>query len=153
MRRGLAAVLGLLCGSALAQAQHLVFTMRTHPNCPVVISSVASSRDFGFQTLSLLGDSDKEIESIYLTVVLTTDSQEEVVDGGRVFARLGPGERKTVDAFLGRMQALTARAKELKLPAARAIVFADSVEFTDGTRWDGREPLVEPRPEPARDPK
>lgn len=151
MQRNL--ILGLLFGCGLAHAQHIVFTMRTHPTCPVLISSLTSSNDFGFQTLALVGDSEKPIESMYLTVVLVSDSREEVVDGGRIFARLDSGERKTVDAFLGRIQALTERAKEWKLPLARAIVYVDSVEFADGTRWDAREVVLEPRPQPPQEPK
>jgi hypothetical protein len=52
---------------------------------------------------------------------------------------LEPGERKDMNVFLGRMAALTRRAKELKQDVARAIVFIDFVDFTDGTRWDPHE--------------
>lgn len=143
MPRWTATALALLAGCALLPAQHLIFTMRTHPNSPVVISSVTSSKDFGFQSLSLLNDSPRAIDSLMLTVVLTVGSREEVVDGGRVFARLAPGERKSVDAFLARLDGLRQRVQELRLAAARAIIFVDSVDFSDGTRWEGQEPVVE----------
>ena len=141
--------LALLAGCAVLPAQRLVFTMRTHPNCPVVISSVTSSKDFGFQSLKLFNDSPNAIDSMMLTVVLTVGSREEVVDGGRVFARLGSGERKSVDAFLGRLDGLRQRAQELRLAEARAIIFVDSVDFTDGSQWEGREPVVEIPLEPG----
>jgi len=138
------AVLALLVSGPLVQAQNIVFTMRTHPSCPVLISSVASSRDFGFQTVSLLDDSPKAIDSMILTVVLTVGLREEVVDGGRAFVKLQPGDRKNVEVFLGRLQALRQRAQNLHLAETRAIVYVDSVDFADGTRWDDHEPLVGP---------
>ncbi|MBZ5576914.1 MAG: hypothetical protein LAP40_10180 [Acidobacteriia bacterium] len=144
MPRFLGTALALLFGCALAHAQHVVFTMRTHPTCPVLIASLVQSKDFGFQAVTLLDDSPKAIDSMMLTVVLTVGSREEVVDGGRVFAMLAPGDRKSVDVFLGRIQALQQRVQELRLAEARAIIYVDSVDFSDGTRWDGREPVVGP---------
>lgn len=143
MQRFLGTVLGLWFGCALAHGQHVVFTMRTHPTCPIVISSVTQSKEFGFQAVMVTADSAKPIESMNLTVVLATGEREEVVDGGHIFAKLNPGERKSVDVFLGRIRALTQRAKELRQQTARAIVFVESVEFSDGTRWDARETVVD----------
>lgn len=144
MQRFLATVLGLLCGCALAHGQRVVFTMLTHPSSPVLIASVSPSKDFGFQSVTLLNDSGKAIESMSLKVVLATPGmREELVDGGRVFAKLEPGDRKSVEVFLGRIQALAQRARELRQDAARAIVSVESVDFSDGTRWDGQEPMVD----------
>jgi hypothetical protein len=115
----------------------------------VVISSVASSRDFGFQALTLLNDSDKTIDSLRFRVTM----KDEVVDGGHVFAKLEPGERKSVDVFLGRMQALTQRARELKLDVARAIVTVEAVEFADGSQWNGDQPAQDVPAQPRALPK
>ena len=60
-----------------------------------------------------------------------------------MFAKLAPGERKSVDTFLGQIRALTERAHELRQTEARAIVYVESVEFSDGTRWVGTEPVVD----------
>jgi hypothetical protein len=140
--------------SALAgYGQHVVFTMVTPGSCPVVISSVSSSRDYGFQSLTLLNDSDKGIASILFRVTMNG----EVVDGGQVFAMLEPGEKKTIDVFLGRMTALTQRARELKLGVARAIVTVESVDYTDGAQWTedrrGDVPLLDQPVRPAPLPK
>ena len=143
MRRLASAFLLLISFGALAEAQRLVFTMRTHPTCPVWITSTTQSKDYGIQTVTFASDSDKEIASVLLTVVLTIGEQEEVVDGGRAFVMLQPGERKDTDVFLGRIPALTRRAKELKQDVARAIVFVDSVDFADGTRWDPHVQVVD----------
>lgn len=131
-----ALALGLLLFSTPALGQRLIFTMVTPASSPLVISSVASSHDYGFQALTLLNDSDKAVESIRFRVTM----KDEVVDGGHVFAKLEPGDRKSVDVFLGRMQALRQRAQELKLEIARAIVTVEAVEFTDGTQWTGDPP-------------
>ena len=64
MRRSLRAILGLVSGCVMAYAQHIVFTMRTHPSCPVVITSVSPSKEFGFEQVTLLDDSGKTDEAI-----------------------------------------------------------------------------------------
>lgn len=150
MRRILCPVLGLLFGCALAQAQHLVFTMRTFPTCPVVISSIESSSDYGFQSLHLLDDSNKVITSMRLSVAIALEPEEEVVDGGTVYVNLKPGDRKSVDVFLGQIRSLTEKAKELHLAVARAIVFVETVDFADGTRWDPRVQVVDVPTQPLR---
>jgi hypothetical protein len=116
-----------------AYGQRVVFTMVTPATSPIVIVSIASSRDYGMQSLTLLNDSDKTIESIRFRVTMN----DGVVDGGHVFAKLQPGERKSSDVFLGRMTAMTQRARELKLEIARAIVTVEAVDFSDGTEWTG----------------
>ena len=148
-------VLGILLGSVLAHGQHLVFTMVTPASSPVMISAVESSRDYGFQSLTLVNDSNKTVESIVFRVVLArlqSRHEPEVIDGGHVYAKLEPGDRKSVGVFLGRMQALTQRAKELKLEVARAIVTVEAVDFSDGSQWTGDPPAqdipVNPRPVP-----
>ena len=144
-------VLGLFLSTLAAHGQHLVFTMVTPATAPLTISSVSSSRDYGFQSLTLLNNSDKTIESVLFRVTING----EPVDGGRVFAALEPGEIKPVNVFLGRMTALVQRARELKLAVARAIVTADSVDFSDGVQWNRDEQAAQdiparPTPVPQR---
>src|SRR5215831_16043362 len=85
MRQLASAFLLLISFGSLADAQRLVFTMRTHPTCPVWITSTSQSKDYGFQTLTFASDSDKVIASVNLSVVLVNGEQEEVVDGNRVY--------------------------------------------------------------------
>ena len=59
MRRSLGAIFALVSGCVMAHAQHIVFTMRTHPSCPVMITSVSPSKEFGFEQVTLLDDSGK----------------------------------------------------------------------------------------------
>jgi len=143
------AALGAMFAAMAAHGQHLVFTMVTPATSPLVISSVASSRDFGFQSLTLLNDSSKPIESIRFKVAFAA-ARDQVADGGHVFAKLEPGEKKTVDVFLGRRTALVQLARELRLDVARAIVTVESVEFADGTEWTGDRPILDIPVDPAR---
>lgn len=151
--RGWVGALGFVLASVAAHGQRLVFTMVTPGTCPLVISAVASSPDYGFQALTILNDSDRAVESIRFKVVLTTVARkDEVADGGHVFVKLEPGDKKSVDVFLGRRSALTQLARELKLHIARAIVTVEAVDFADGTQWTGDPPAVDipitPRPIP-----
>ena len=77
----------LLCATGtLAQAEHLVFTTVVPGTCPVWFSAPEKSKDFGFQSLEFLNDSDKSLQFLRLKVTFATDKreQEEVVDGGYV---------------------------------------------------------------------
>ena len=143
------AALGAMFAAMAAYGQHLVFTMVTPASCPIVISSVSSSRDFGFQSLTLLNDSSKTIESIRFKVSFAA-ARDEVADGGHVFAKLEPGEKKMIDVFLGRRSALVQLARELKLGVARAIVTVESVDFVDGTQWTGDPPILDIPVDPPR---
>ena len=135
--------LGFLLASVAAHGQRLVFTMVTPATCPLVISSVSSSLDYGFQALTIFNDSELAVESIRFKVVLTAVAgRDEVADGGHVFVKLEPGDKKNVDVFLGRKSALTQLARELKLDIARAIVTVEAVDFSDGTQWTGDPPAV-----------
>jgi hypothetical protein len=145
------AALGFLLSAVAAHGQHLVFTMVTPASAPLMISAVSSSRDYGFQSLTLVNDSDKTIESVLFRVTING----EVVDGGRVFAALEPGEIKSINVFLGRMTALIQRARELRVGVARAIVTVDSVDFSNGIQWTRDEQPVwdipiDVRPVPPR---
>jgi len=145
------AALGFFLSVSVAHGQHLVFTMITPATAPLTISSVASSQDYGFQSLTLLNHSDKTVESVLFRVTING----EVVDGGRAFAVLEPGEIKTVNVFLGRMSALLQRARELRLGVGRAIVTVDSVDFSGGMQWTrddqpAQDTPVRPAPVPER---
>lgn len=146
-------LVAVLLSSMSAYGQRLFFTMVTPATSPVVISAVQSSRDFGFQSLALFNDSDKTIDSIRFRVVLTRlQARDEVVDGGHIYARLEPGDRKNVDVFLGRLSALAQRAKEMKLAIARAVVTVEAVDYADGTQWLGDQLIqdipIQPKPIP-----
>lgn len=151
MRRSLLTGAGLVFASVLAQAQHIYFTTLTPPTCPVVVESLTQSKDFGFQSALFRNDSGQVVESVHLKVTLSSAQRpEQIVDSGHIYIALEPGDRKSQDLFLGRMQALNQRAKFDHLDVARAMISVESVEFTDGSRWNVDGPVVFDPVEPAR---
>ncbi len=151
MRRSLLTGAGLLLAGGLAHAQHIYFTTLTPPTCPVVIQELTQSSDFGFQSAVFHNDSSQTIESLHLKVTLSsTHSPEQIVDGGHIYISIEPGDRKSHDVFLGRMQALNQRVTFDHLDVARATISVESVEFADGSRWEADSPLVFDPIEPAR---
>ncbi|MBV8731972.1 MAG: hypothetical protein JO336_19360 [Acidobacteriia bacterium] len=132
-------VLVLCFMGALAQAEHLVFTTVTPGTSPLWISSPEQSKDFGFQSLALLNDSEKSIQSVHLKVTFATgrmDHYEEIVDSGHVYVSLDPGEQKRMEVFLGRIEALKQKLQSMRLEIAWVKITVESAEFTDGSRWD-----------------
>jgi hypothetical protein len=126
-----------------AHAQHLVFTTVTPGTSPVWISSPEQSKDFGFQTLDILNDSDSVVSSVHLKVTLSvSESSEEMVDSGHVYVLLDPGEERRLDVFLGRIDALNQKLRAMRHPVAWVKVTVESVEFADGSRWDPDAPAV-----------
>ncbi len=140
MRRSL---LVLVFVATLAHAERLVFTMLTGPTCPVLASAPEQSKDFGFQSLLFRNDSDKPIQTLSMTVVFYTAKsrdREEIVDSGHIYIALDPGEQKRMDVFLGRIEALTQKAKSAGQDVAWVKLFIDTAEFADGTRWESNPP-------------
>jgi hypothetical protein len=133
----------LLLTASAATAQHLVFTTVTPGTSPVWISSPEQSKDFGFQSLEILNDSDDTISSVHLKVMfLAGDSEEQLVDTGHIYVSLEPGERKRSDVFLGRIEALSQMLRSMRQPVAWVKVTVESVEFADGSKWDADTPTV-----------
>lgn len=133
----------LLLAVATAHAQHLVFTTVTPGTSPIWISSPEESKEFGFQSLEILNDSDNAISSVHLKVTFSTgDSPEELIDTGHVYVSLEPGERKRPNVFLGRIDALSQKLRAMQQPVAWVKVTVESVEFVDGSRWDANAPMV-----------
>lgn len=143
MRRSLLTGVGLLLASVLAQAQHIYFTTLTPPTCPIVLEGLTQSKDFGFQSALFRNDSSQVVESVHLKVTLSSAQRpEQIVDSGHIYIAMEPGDRKSQDVFLGRMQALNQRAKFDHLEIARAMISVESVEFADGSRWNVDGPVV-----------
>jgi hypothetical protein len=142
MRRFVCTGLGLLLlllGCLLAHEQRLVFTTRTHPSCPVLVSAPSESRDFGFHALTFRNDSRKPIAALQLKVTI----QDEVVDSRRVPIALEPGEAKRMEVHLASVQGSKQKARALRQEIASVMLFVESAEFSDGTQWNGDEPQLD----------
>jgi len=138
--------------ATLAQAEHLVFTTVVPGSCPVWFSSPEKSKDFGFQSLEFLNDSNKPLQSLRLKVTFSTEAREpeEVVDGGYVYTDLEPGQQKRLDLFLGRISALSQKLKSVKREVAWVKITVEAVEFADGSRWEPGVPVINDPVEPVR---
>jgi hypothetical protein len=144
MRRFVCTSLGLLFGCMLAPGQRLIFTTRTHPSCPVLVSAPSESKDFGFHAIRIRNDSNKVIAGLQLNVAITTgNSQEEIVDSRRLPITLSPGETRRVEVHLASVQGSRQKAKALRQDIASVTLFVESAEFSDGTQWNGNEPLLD----------
>jgi len=147
MRRFVCTGLGLLLlllGCLLAREQRLVFTTRTHPSCPVLVSSPSESKDFGFHSLTFRNDSRKTIAALQLKVTISTgNAQDEVVDSRRVPIALEPGETKRMEVHLASLQGSKQKARASRQEIASVMLFVESAEFSDGTQWNGDEPQLD----------
>ena len=142
MRRSLLTLSGWLLASVLAHAQHLYFTTMIPAGCPIVIEGITHSREFGFQAAVFHNDSEQTVEALYLKVTLSSPGgEEQIVDSGHIFIEIDPGDRKSQDMFLGRMDSLNQRIKYDHLEVARAMISVESVEFADGSRWTADGPV------------
>ena len=144
-----------LCLLALAavsgSAQSLVFTTRVHLTCPIQMSAIAQTKDLGFQSVLLHNDSKKAIDTVHLNVGLSLESGEESVEKASFLVMLAPGESKRVNVGLGRVAELTNKARSSHRPTVNVILFAQAVDFTDGTSWNGDDRPINDPAMPLRD--
>ena len=144
MRRFVRTGFGLLCGCMLAHGQRLIFTTRTHPSCPVLVSAPSESKEFGFHAIRIRNDSRKAIAALQLKVTISAgDTQEEVVDNRRVPVVLSPGETRRLEVHLASVQGSKQKARALRQEIASIMLFVESAEFSDGTQWNGNEPQLD----------
>jgi hypothetical protein len=136
-------IVALLFTAALGIAQPLVFTIRTHPTCPVDTSAFTGSKDFAFQFATFHNESPKFVESLSLKVAFAAGSQEEIVDHIRIPVRLAPGEAGRFGIQLGRIPPLEQKLRSSGQKFARVLLFVDSAEFSDGTEWNSEEPVID----------
>src|ERR1700680_2942552 len=109
----------------LTQGEQLVFTMRTQMSCPVAMSKISPSTEYGFQKVTFRNESKKSIRAVNLELAFSnaeSDSREEIVEGGRMVVLLQPEEEKRLDVRLGHTQTLQQRAKYLKHRITRVVL-------------------------------
>jgi hypothetical protein len=156
----LAALFLLLAGSWPVLGQQVAFTTRSFIESPIVLSSFAQSKVFGFETVMLMNDGDVPVTAVRLQVAFRTLEGDEIVEDRRFAVELRPRETKRTLVDLGHIQAL-----QQKLTHGRdatrglAILSVRMVEFGDGTSWQpglpvARDPLqpaaIPPRGKPAK---
>jgi len=135
-------ILALLGAIGYAGEQSLVFTTRVHLACPVQMSSIAQTKDIGFDSVVFRNESKKAIDVIHLNLGLISESGEEIVEKASVLVMLAPGQSKRMNVGMGRVQELTNKAHLSRRQVVQATLFVASVDFMDGTRWSGDEPSI-----------
>lgn len=144
MRARIAGVLVALAAAVvLPGGERTIYTSRTHMMCPILISDIGSSGEFGFESVTMLNESRRPVRAVNLRVTLSIGhNEEESIDGGRFPVELAPGEKKRVDVNLAKARAVELRARSVKEPIVRAVVFVESVEFDDGSMWNENGPVL-----------
>jgi hypothetical protein len=124
----------------VADTEHVVFTTRTTWGSPVVVSDPVTSKEFGFESVTLHNYSKQAIAALDLKVVLVTaESLEQEVDGARIHLSLAAGTSQKVDVYLGQVKALQQKAHAMRLDPAVTVLTVASVDFADGTLWEADE--------------
>jgi hypothetical protein len=140
MRRLTVAVITLLLGTAAADTERVLFTTRATLDSPVVASDPVASKEYGFESVTLHNYSKQAVEAVELKVVMVTaESLEQEVDGGRISVPVEAGTSKKVDVYLGQIKALQQKAHSMRLDPAVTVLTVASADFADGTIWRATE--------------
>ena len=75
--------------------------------------------------------------------ISTSGGQEEVVDSRRLPITLSPGETRRVEVHLASVQGSRQKARALRQEIASVTLSVESAEFSDGSQWNGNEPLLD----------
>jgi hypothetical protein len=133
-------VLAAVITPLAAFGQQLAFTSRGDLQSPVVIDSVLSSKEFGFESVALRNEGRDTISAVYFRIVFRTDAGDEVADERRISVIIDPHDGKTARVDLGEVTGLRQLARSRKQASALVILTVESVEFRDGGEWKPKEP-------------
>jgi len=118
-----------------AFCQQLAFTSRTYVQSPVVITSVESSKEFGFSSVAIRNDGSNPISAVHFQIMLRTAAGDEIADERRVTFGIEPRDTKRLVVDLGHIEGLKQQARSRKQESALVILTIESVEFRDGSEW------------------
>jgi hypothetical protein len=136
-RRALLSV--LLFGCTFANAQTIVFQLRTHPDSPMALVDynpsafhIESDRR---QFLTVKNESDRAAAAVIFQQAVASGSRTEIVTLERVSILIGPHEKKrlsvSVQDLWNRLQSALKSGETMGKPELSVVV----VEFIDGSSW------------------
>jgi len=130
-------ILTLLPGLTWAPVfgQQLAFTSRTYFQSPVVILSIESSKEFGFDSVSLRNDGRDAIGAVHFQIAFRTAAGDEIADQRRVAVSLEPRDTRRLTIGMAHTEGLRQLAKSRNQASALAIISIESVEFQHGGEW------------------
>ncbi len=131
---GLATLLAMAFGGLTAHAQQLAFTSRTHLLSPVVVESIQSSREYGFDSVLVKNDGAEAVLAVRFVITLHSSAGDEIADERRVSVEIASHEAKRVNTGLGHIKGLRDLQSE-KQKDGLAIISVAAVEFRDGSEW------------------
>lgn len=144
-----------LAQGATGYAQQIAFTSRNYVTSPLAILSSDSSKEYGFETVTLRNDSPKAIAGVRFEIVLRTDEGDEIADERHFTVNLDAHDAKRMAIGLADIRSLQQQAESHHQRWALAILTIEAVEFSDGGEWKQSEreqgapidPLLVPQPE------
>lgn len=129
-----AALLSLVLASA-ALAQQVAFTSRTYVLSPVTIVSFDSSKEYGFDSLTIRNDGARRITAIRVQIMFHSEAGDEIADERRVSVDIDPRDARHFTAAVGHIEGLKQLARSRRQSSALAILTVEAVEFADGSEW------------------
>ncbi len=148
-----AAVLSVLLpvfSGGIALCQQIGFTSRIYLRSPVLVSSIESSKEFGFESVVLRNDGPDAIRAVHFRITLRVGTDDEVADERRVAVSIEPVTSKRVPIELGHVVGLRQLVKSRNQTTALAILTIESIEFEDGREWQETEQNGTPQDIPVR---
>jgi hypothetical protein len=128
------AVLSLLAASS-AFAQQVAFTSRAYVLSPVTIISFDSSKEYGFDSVTIRNDGERAIAAIHVEIMFHSEAGDEVADERRFLLDVDPRETRRFAVAIGQIEGLRQLVRSHRQSSALAILTIESVEFADGTEW------------------
>jgi hypothetical protein len=136
-------VLAVFLGPLAASGQHLAFTSRADLQSPVVIDSVLSSKEFGFESVALRNEGREAISAVHFRITFRAEAGDEVADERRVAVSIDSHDGKSVRLDLGDIPGLQQLARSRKQASALVILTVESVEFQNGGEWKPKAPQTD----------
>jgi hypothetical protein len=133
--RSIAAAALALASASAAIGPQIVFTTRGQLDSPIVISSFAESKVYGFDAVMLRNDGSAPVTAVQFVVTFRTDSGDEVAEERRFAVELLSHETKRVTVDLGHIEGLRQKIKSALDSKALAVLSLKLVEFRNGESW------------------
>lgn len=123
----------MVASSALAQ--QVAFTSRAYVLSPVTVVSFDSSKEYGFDSLTIRNDGGRAVIAVHVQIVFHSAAGDEVADERRVQVDLDPRDTRRFAVALGQLEGLRQLARSRRQSSALAILTIEAVEFADGSEW------------------
>jgi hypothetical protein len=116
-------------------AQQLAFTSRAHLQSPVIVESIESSKDYGFESVMVRNDAPDTVIAVRLQVTLHSAAGDEIADEMRIPVQLPARETKRISVGMAQIKGLKDRLRSYRQEDGLAILTIEALEFRDGTEW------------------